>query len=679
MAVAAIVVAGGLAGAAVATAIGVSVATAVVAGAVIGYMAADTIKAIISPDPFDQPSLGDNSIQQQNAGLTVSQQGTDNFIPVVYGTRKLAGTRVFISTSGTSNRDLYVAQVICEGEISAITKIYINDELVVDTTTTHGQTYRPNSSSKYRDAAEFQVFHGTSTQTASSLLKELASWTDNHRLQGLCYIACKFKYPEIKTQTDQDNNPWTGGLPNVTVEVQGRRVALVSSFSDSVTRATSYADETTAFSANPIDCLLDYLRNPIYGKGLANDKINFKSFRDARLKWDKYADGSDLPSSYRHEFNGVIFTDRTIMDNVKGMLKDMRSSLPYSQGRYRLAVEDNGNTDSIYYATSTSVMTLDHTNIISEINIQSENTDTKYNRVTVTYFGGGYGGTERTYEQQEISWPPAGSSEETQYLTEDNGRLNEYTITLESVTSPITAEKMAKIILLKSRTRGKTIGLTGDSSLAKLDVGDIITIQYGYDTQAYPTTGFTQITPSGMVIDGKFRVTNIAVNSDFTFTITAEEHADNVYGQAPTVVNRYLPVTRAAAGSGQVADIYYPSPQANGVPSVTVKETYWLNPQGQYEILLSFYYVSNTTSPVRLTVDRQLPGATNYVTYQLSQYNTDGTATLERNSGYLPNSTYRFRAYNVTYSGTKGSVLEFSYTTSNYPGNYATYSRTATF
>ncbi len=39
-----------------------------------------------------------------------------------------------------------------------------------------------------------QAHLGTDTQTSSSLLGEVSSWTSNHRLQGLAYLALRFEW-----------------------------------------------------------------------------------------------------------------------------------------------------------------------------------------------------------------------------------------------------------------------------------------------------------------------------------------------------------------------------------------------------------------------------------------------------------------------------------------------------
>lgn len=583
-------VVGAVVGFVLAPIIGVAVAVGVIGGAILGAVSSDTIMAIVSPGAFDTPSnVSQDAVIQQNQGVTVNLQGTNVAIPVVYGRRKIGGVRVFVSSAGDRNANLYVALAMCEGPIAGFEKIYIDDTLVYDGgLTTHGATITVGDT-KYRNLVSFQVFHGQADQTASTVLKEAGSWNDNCRLQGIAYMACKFTYPSVQDQASSDANPFSGGIPTVTAQVRGRVIADSATFGSAVTRATAYANETVAFNDNPINCLLDYLRNPIYGKGLPNDQINFGSFRDNIVKWDKDSTGNTVTDNLRHAFNGVIFTDRTLMDNVKSMLGSMRSAMPYTQGRYRLQVEDNGNVNSVYFASSTSVMTLDHDNLLSAINIESESTQKKYNRVVVTYMGGGEGTATPNFEPVELTFPTAGSAEEATFLAEDNGRLHEFALTLEHVTSSSTAQKMAEIVLLKSRTRGKVLGFTADSSAAKLDVGDIVTVQYGYNTLGFPGDDFTLSTPAGLVINGTFRITNIAINNDYTFGITAAEHADNVYGGTPTRQSVPKSIVRADTGTGVVADVYRPSSTGIPTPVVSLNETFAAFVNGQPSAGATFF------------------------------------------------------------------------------------------
>jgi hypothetical protein len=469
------------------------------------------------------PSADSGAAQGQNAGILVNKQGTNNFIPVVYGQRKLGGTRVFAGTNGDSNSNLYIALVLCEGQINAVTKIYIEDTLVWSGSSSHGTAYAANTS-KFQTYFNFETWHGTTDQTASPLLKEAPGWTNNHRLQGLAYLACKCIYPDVKSNDEAKKNPW-GGFPNITVEIQGKLVKYPSNLGItysglSYTARQNFSNyfNTTGYSNNPVDCILDYLRDTTYGKGLGDTQIDWHSFYAARVRWTKGQNGSTLADNKTHKTNGIIFTDRTVMDNVKTFLLNMRSSLVYQDGKYRLVVVDNGSDSSIYYATSTSVMTITEDDIIDGIRVGVETGDSKYNRMIVTYMGGEDGVGDKTYEPIDYTYPASPELRAT-YLAQDNNRLVETKITLEHITDFTTAGKLAQILVDRSRDKGKTISFTGTARLFQLEVGDVITLTY-----------------QSLSINNQYRVKDIVQNVDFTFQITVEEHNDGTYAYNPTTL-----------------------------------------------------------------------------------------------------------------------------------------------
>ena len=67
----------------------------------------------------ESPAFGDSDFNNFEKGILLNHQSNDMSIPVVYGTRKIGGTRVFVETSGTDNEFLYIALVLCEGEIDS--------------------------------------------------------------------------------------------------------------------------------------------------------------------------------------------------------------------------------------------------------------------------------------------------------------------------------------------------------------------------------------------------------------------------------------------------------------------------------------------------------------------------------------------------------------------------------
>ena len=174
------------------------------------------------------PDYGDMIQDHIARGVLLNKISANAHIPIIYGTRKVGGNVVFLETSGTDNNNLYMALVLSEGEIDDITGIYVNDNLVTwSGDLSHGVTRTVDSSdSNYYKAdptvdgssAEslitIEPHFGSDSQSASTLLSGLSSWTSNHRLRGLAYIALKFKW----------NRDAFGSIPVVHAIVQGKKV-----------------------------------------------------------------------------------------------------------------------------------------------------------------------------------------------------------------------------------------------------------------------------------------------------------------------------------------------------------------------------------------------------------------------------------------------------------------------
>jgi hypothetical protein len=494
-----------------------------VIGAGLGYVGGEIVADLVNS--FLNPSY-DTGESQLNDGITVNKAGTNNNIPVIYGERTVGGNRAYVATNGDSNKFLYIAFAVSEGEINAFKKIYINDELAWEGTTSHGTRVSSGFKGKFANHIVFEPFHGTSTQTSSALLRETQGWSHSHQGKGIAYIAFRFKWFKIENQEDQDKTPWAGGLPKVTVTLKGKKIADATTFPDSETRSTLYENETTSYNTNNVNALLDYLRNPIYGKNLPNESLNYQSFKDEGTRFNTLDDGSSAPSELKQECNAVIFTEKSVLSNVKAILANMRSAMPFVQGKYKVNLEDNRSNTSRYGSTATSVMTITEDNIIGSVKLESENVKNKYNSIVVSYRGG------ENNQAIELQVPEAGGGEEATYLSEDNNKINQHRLELNHVTSGSVAKKHAEVLLARSRNRSKVLGFIGDASLNELEINDVFTMEYG-----------------SLGINGTFRVRKINFNDNYTFGIVAEEHNDNTYAGNPSVyIARNIVVGRVGEG-----------------------------------------------------------------------------------------------------------------------------------
>jgi len=483
----------------------------------------DEVISWVAPQP-EIPEFTEEFEEQVARGILVNKFTANSSIPVVYGTRKVGGNVVFVETSGTDNQYLYMAVVLSEGEINSVETLFVNNHQVTLSGSLTDGTQRTVTSA---DANFFdtentnslitvQAHLGTDTQTSSSLLGEVSSWTSNHRLQGLAYLALRFEWNAEKF----------GSLPRVQATIKGRKVYNPNLDSTVTGGSGSHRADTSTtweYSDNPILQLLDYLRNDRFGMGITNSYFdsNFADWQtatdvcDADITPFTGASAIDLLDSHI-----VVDTSRKAINNVKEFVKGSRSYLNFSSGKYNILVESTGSAS----------ITLTEDNIIGGISIQSKNKNSRYNRVIVTFIN-----PDKNFQTDTVQFPPVdetgldSADQHATMKTEDGELLLEGRFDYTMLTNAHQAQEMAEIILRRSRS-SLDISLRADGTALDLAVGDIVNVTHA-------TPGFSA---------KPFRVQRISVNADHTVSIQCSEHQDSFYTfgtqQAlPTIPDTSLP------------------------------------------------------------------------------------------------------------------------------------------
>tara|TARA_Y100000004_G_scaffold24635_1_gene24809 strand:+ start:1887 stop:4829 length:2943 start_codon:yes stop_codon:yes gene_type:complete len=466
----------------------------------------DSAIGFLTPE-IDVPDFGELHADQNAKGVLVNKFSANSFIPVVYGTRKVGGNVIFLETSGADNQYLYMAIVLAEGEIDSVTTLFVNDQQVTLSGALTNGTQRTVASSdaNFYDTENsnslitVQAHLGSDEQTASNLLDELQSWTSNHRLRGLAYLALKFEWNADKF----------GSLPTVQAIIKGRKVynpnldSTVSGGSGSHRKDNS---STWAYSDNPIYQLLDYLRNERFGMGIPNSYFdsNFSDWQtagdvcDTQITPFSGASAIDLMNSH-----AVVDTSKKAINNVKDFIRGCRGYLNFTSGKYNILVESTG----------TASITLTEDNIIGGISISSKSKNSRYNRVIVTFVN-----PDKNYQSDTAQFPPVdetglvNADKHETMKTADGGLLLEGRFDFSMFTSPYQAQEMAEIILRRSRT-SLDISVRADATALDLSIGDIVNITHA-------TPGFSA---------KPFRVQGMTINSDMTVSLQCTEHQDSFY------------------------------------------------------------------------------------------------------------------------------------------------------
>jgi hypothetical protein len=462
----------------------------------------------------DIPDFGSGDFDEFEKGILLNKQSNDASIPVIYGERLVGGTRVFLdSGGGTSNQYLYMAIVMAEGEINSIEEIRIDDKAVtwasslsdgteVEVNSSDANFYKadPNvEGSSAESLIRVEPHFGTDGQSASGILSALSNWGANHKLSGLCYLALRFKW----------NQDAFTGIPRVQAKIKGKKVKTYNG---------SLVEQSASYSVNPAWCLLDYLTNERYGKGLAISSIDLQSFYDASLVCETqvtpYSGGSDINI---FDTNAVIDTSRKIIENVRELVKGCRGYLPYSSGKYSLVIETTG----------TASITLTEDDILNGYNLSSPSKNERYNRCIVSFVN-----PDRNFQVDEVQFPPiddSGLPSADQHATmknADGGILLEGRFDFKTITSPYQAEEMAEIILRRSR-ESLTLSLNVSFDAYDLAIGEIVNITHS-------SLGFSA---------KPFRIIEITFNEDYTIGLSLVEYQASHYTWATKTQQATIPTT----------------------------------------------------------------------------------------------------------------------------------------
>jgi len=480
------------------------------------------------PDEPDIPHY-DNVAEQMAKGVLVNKASSNSAIPVVYGKRKIGGNIIFLETSGTDNTYLYMIMALCEGGVESCEQIYIDDKLVTwSGTLTHGteRTVGSGDSNFYKadptvegSSAESTIsvtwYDGRDDQTYNTTVGALSSWTSNHRLRGISYLALKFKW----------NQDVFAGVPSVHAVIKGRKVYDPNLDGTNTGGSGSHREDTTstwAWSDNPVLCTLDYMRNSRFGLGIAN------SYFDSNwADWQTAADVCDTDvTAYGSttidllDMNAVVDTKRKCIENLKILVTGFRGYINYANGKYSVLSETTGSAS----------ISLTEDNIIGGLKVSSLDRNTRFNRVIVTFVN-----PDKNYQSDEVQWPEIDDSGYTSadqhatMKTADGGFLQEGRFDFPTITSPYQALELAEVICRRSRNN-MNVGLRCDATGLDLMVGELVNITHA-------TPAFSAKT---------FRIQGMQVNSDLTVELQLTEYQAAFYTwatktQAATIPDTTLP------------------------------------------------------------------------------------------------------------------------------------------
>ena len=525
--------------------LGASLATASFIGGATGLVAGGVANlAVQSLIGSNSPSSAQSALSSAQAqGILINSQSNVDPIPVIYGRRRVGGTRVFIEVSGSSNEYLHLVLVLSEGPVTAIDNVYLDDVLSTD--------------AKFTGLLTVTKHLGTPGEAAdAALTADVPKWTSACKLSNCAYLYVKLKY---------DRNAFSG-LPTITADVRGR---------------TLYdpRDGQTRYSNNPALVIRDYLSNAIYGRGIASSAIDDTSIAaaanacDIRITAPSFSDiftvstttealtfaqpipidtgdgvkvsstatvpsplvagttyyaikatdtsyqlATTLANAYAgvaidltsagsgqhtlaqvnyaaYACDGTIDTNQTAYDNVRALLTACRGMLVFSGGKYRLVLD---------VATTASSFGFTESNITGSWVISQAGKRAKYNRVTAGF-----------YNPAKKWQPDLAMVESTALRATDNGLILEAKIDLPFTANSYRAQNIGQLTLNQSRY-GLVVKFSAFQEGLRCEVGDVVPI--------------THTTPGWSA--KLFRIMQIEIKDNDEVYVVAREYSASVYTQA---------------------------------------------------------------------------------------------------------------------------------------------------
>ena len=210
--------------------------------------------------------------------------------------------------------------------------------------------------------------------------------------------------------------------------------------------------------------------------------------------------GTALAVVKRFHCNGYVDGNKTVMENSKELLANMRGIFLYIDGKYELTIEDTGS--------STFSITDNHIIADAGISVDYGNKDKKANKVIVEFFNGN--------KKYELDTATVLHDANPEYYSDDGDEILEIKAEFPFVSDPYIAYNMAKAILVRSRNQ-TTMQFLGTPEMYKLNVGDIVDLTY-----------------AGLGFSGKVcRVEALELQSDGLVSVSLIEYFDVYTWEVP--------------------------------------------------------------------------------------------------------------------------------------------------
>lgn len=341
---------------------------------------------------------------------------------IIYGRTRVGGVYGFMHMTDI-NQTLWTTILFAGHQIANIAHVIFDDE-VLDWNGAAGVI--TVASGRYAGVATLENQYGLADQTMAGLfLNNLPLIGDkvdtSFRGQGIAYLACRLHWETRQEHGDVGQKIWQGGLPNITAVIDGKHV---------------WDPRSNSFKYTPNAALViaDYLCDSIYGMGCDfNTDINIPALIAAANICDEIVPYyGDIPV-HRYTINGSFDAD-SIPEEVLGkMAAAMHGKVIYENGQWTIL-------PGVYYNPEI-VLTDDdmiETSTLATLTSARDSVTSVKGKIQ----------SDRTLLMPDVDFPAVTSDA---FAAVDNGWFREKDIELPFTTNTNTAQRIAKIDLLRGR------------------------------------------------------------------------------------------------------------------------------------------------------------------------------------------------------------------------------------
>jgi len=419
---------------------------------------------------------------------------TDNKLPIVYGKAWLGGTITDLSIT-SNNQTLYYVMSICEVTNNGTDTI------------TFGKVYWAGKLCNFADATSPNVVSLTDESTG------VVDTSINGKLQIYLFrngSNTPVRGTETAIQVMQSSGlTYTWDSTKLMTNTAFAIVKITYSVSAGITGIQNTKFEVTNSRFQPGQCFLDYLTNEVYGAAIPLNQVNTASLTvlDAYCAGSfPYTNSAGFPlTQTRFRFDGVLDTNRSIMDNLQDMASCCDCLLKYNEitGQWGVITQS---------PTYTVAMDLNDSNMVSAIQITPLDIAASYNVIECKF--------PDTNNQDAFNSATFDLAQLDPSLLYPNEPVNKNSESLPLVNNNVRAQYIATR-MLKSGREDLQVQVTINYQGIQLEAGDVVTItnaNYGWVAKLFRVMKVTE---------------QFAANGSVTAALVLSEFNPTVYDDTP--------------------------------------------------------------------------------------------------------------------------------------------------